>query len=133
MKLKKALVGIFVMMMILSGCGKGYWIMKKSKLDEEPGVRAHVNYLQNEKPDRKGFKVIDINEGKKLVVVSTGTSKVELEAVSVEYLENQTVVTVKEIEADSDEINPYILIGLDKPVSKFKVVNEDGEEYDIGF
>ncbi|MDW0117059.1 hypothetical protein QTL97_08940 [Sporosarcina thermotolerans] len=133
MNLKKALVGIFILMLILSGCGKGYWVMKKAKLDEETGVRAYVNYLQNEKPDRRGFKVIDISEGLKMVVVSTGTTKRELEAVSVEYLENQTVVTVKEFDAESDELNPYILIGLKKPVSKFKVVNEDGEEYEIGF
>ena len=107
--------------------------MNKKSLDDEPAVRMYVNYLQNDKTERKGFKVIDIAEGKKMVVVSTGTSDRELEAVSVEYLEDQTVVTVRENEANSDEVNPYILIGLEHPVSKFKVVNEDGEEYEIGF
>ncbi|WP_432357785.1 hypothetical protein [Sporosarcina sp. UB5] len=131
--MRKALVGLFVIMMILSGCGKGYWVLDKKRLDEDPAVRQYVNYLQNEKTDRKGFKLIDIAEGKKLVVVSTGTNKFELEAVGVEVLDDETIVTVREVEADSDEINPYILIGLDRKKGKLKVVNEDGEEYEIGF
>ncbi|MGN7387012.1 hypothetical protein [Sporosarcina sp. SAFN-015] len=107
--------------------------MNKKNLDDEPAVRAYVNYLQKDKTERKGFKVIDVAEGKKMVVISTGTRDLELEAVSVDYLDDQTIVTVREIEANSDEVNPYTLIGLKHPVSKFKVVNEDGEEYDIGF
>lgn len=133
MDLKKALVGLFVIMMILSGCGKEYWVGKKKEIDEEPGVRQYVNYLQNEKPERKGFKLIDISEGKKMVVVSTGTNELELEAVDVEVLDDETIVTVKEVEADSEEVNPYILIGLERKKGKVKVLNEDGEEYEIGF
>lgn len=131
--MKKALAGLFVMLMVLSGCGKEYWVWDKKEIDKEPGVRQYVNYLQNEKPDRKGFKLIDINEGKKMVVVSTGTDKLELEAVDVEVLDDETIVTVREVEADSDEINPYILIGLERKNGKLKVFNEDGEEYEIGF
>lgn len=131
--MKKVLVGLFVIMMLLSGCGKEYWVLEKKRLDEEPAVRMYVNYLQNDKTDRKGFKLIDIAEGKKMVVVSTGTNKLELEAVDVEVLDNETIVTVREVEADSDEINPYILIGLKSKNGKVKVVNEDGEEYEIGF
>lgn len=133
MNLKKAWIGLFVVLVILSGCSKGYWVWNKKNIDEEPAVRFYVNYLQDEKPDRKAFKVIDIAEGKKMVVVSTGTKDRELEAVSVKYSDDETLVTVREVEADSDEINPYILIGLEHPVSNFKVVNEDGEEYEIGF
>lgn len=127
------MIGLFIVMMLLSGCGKGYWVMNKKNLDDEPAVRAYVNYLQKDKTERKGFKVIDVAEGKKMVVISTGTRDLELEAVSVDYLDDQTIVTVREIEANSDEVNPYTLIGLKHPVSKFKVVNEDGEEYEIGF
>lgn len=93
----------------------------------------YVNYLQNDKTERKGFKVIDINEGKKMVVVSTGTNKLELEAVDVEVLDDETIVTVREVEADSNEINPYILIGLVRKKGQVKVFNEDGEQYEIGF
>ncbi|WP_252502486.1 hypothetical protein [Sporosarcina sp. Marseille-Q4943] len=133
MALKRVLIGLFVIMMILSGCGKEYWVLDKKRLDEEPAVRQYVNYLQNEKTDRKAFKLIDIAEGKQLVVVSTGTNKLELEAVDVEVLDDETIVTVREVEADSNEVNPYILIGLDRKNGKLKVVNEDGEEYEIGF
>ncbi|MFC5604587.1 hypothetical protein [Sporosarcina koreensis] len=131
--MKKIFVGLFVMVMILSGCGKDYWVWNKKEIDKEPGVRQYVNYLQDEKPDRKGFKLIDINEGKKMVVVSTGTNKLELEAVNVEVSDDETIVTVREIEADSDEINPFILIGLERKNGKLKVFNEEGEEYEIGF
>lgn len=131
--MKKALAGLFVLLMVLSGCGKEYWVWDKNEIDKEPGVRQYVNYLQDEKPDRKGFKMIDINEGKKMVVVSTGTDKLELEAVDVEVLDDETIITVREVEADSDEINPYILIGLERKNGKLKVFNEDGEEYEIGF
>ncbi len=83
--------------------------------------------------DRKGFKSINISEGKLMVVVSTGTSEIELEAVDVEILDDETIITVREVEADSDEINPYILIGLERKNGKLTVVNEDGEEYEIFF
>lgn len=133
MDLKKAFVGLFVFMMILSGCGKEYWVWDKKEIDKEPGVRQYVNYLQDEKPDRKGFKMIDINEGKKMVVVSTGTNKLELEAVDVEVSDDETIVTVREVEADSDEINPFILIGLERKNGKLMVLTEEGEEYEISF
>ena len=88
---------------------------------------------KTKRPDRKGFKIINIAEGKLMVVVSTGTNKLELEAVDVEVLDDETIVTVREVEADSDEVNPYILIGLERKNGKLKVFNEDGEEYEIGF
>lgn len=133
MDLKRVLVGLLVIMVILSGCGKEYWVGKKNEIDKEPGVRQYVNYLQDEKPDRKGFKMFDIAEGKKMVVISTGTSKLELEAADVEVFDDETIITVKEVEVDSDEINPYILIGLEHKNGKLKVLNEEGEEYEIGF
>jgi uncharacterized protein YxeA len=133
MELKKVLLGLFVIMMIVTGCGKDYWVWNKKKIDEEPAVRQYVNYLQKEKTDRKGYKLIDISEGKKMVVISTGTNKLELEAVDVEVTDDETIVTVREVEADSDEINPYILIGLERKTGKMRVFNEDGEEYEIGF
>lgn len=131
--MKKVFVGLFVMAMILSGCGKDYWVWNKKEIDKEPGVRQYVNYLQDEKPDRKGFKMIDIAEGKKMVVVSTGTNKLELEALDVEVSDDETIVTVREVEADSDEINPFILIGLERKNGTLKVFNEEGEEYEISF
>ena len=99
-------------------------------MEKEPAVNAHVKYLQ---PDRKGFKSINISEGKLMVVITTGTNKLELEAVDVEILDDETIITVREVEADSDEINPYILIGLERKNGKLTVVNEDGEEYEIMF
>ncbi|MCM3743772.1 hypothetical protein M3193_06420 [Sporosarcina luteola] len=131
--MKKLWVGLFVIMILLSGCGKEYWVLDKKRLDEEPAVRQYVNNLQNDKTDRKGFKIFDIAEGKKMVVISTGTNKLELEAVDVEVLENETIVTVREVEADSGETNPYILIGLERKNGGVKVINEEGEEYEIGF
>lgn len=131
--MKKVFVGLFVMVMILSGCGKDYWVWNKKEIDKEPGVRQYVNYLQDEKPDRKGFKMIDIAEGKKMVVVSTGTNKLQLEALDVEVSDDETIVTVREVEADSDEINPFILIGLERKNGTLKVFNEEGEEYEISF
>jgi len=113
-ELKKLFVGLFVMIMLLSGCGIEYWVGNKKDIDKEPGVRQYVNYIQNEKPERKGFKLIDINEGKKMVVVSTGTNKLELEAVDVEVSDNEIIVTIREVEADRDEVNPYILIMLER-------------------
>lgn len=132
MDLKKVLI-LLALTMILSGCGKVYWVGNEKDIDKEPAVRQHVNYLQNEKPDRKGFKSINIAEGNLMVVVSTGTNKLELEAVDVEILDDETIITVREVEADSDKINPYILIGLERKNGKLKVVNEDGEQYEIGF
>ncbi|MFS0688404.1 hypothetical protein AB1K89_04010 [Sporosarcina sp. 179-K 8C2 HS] len=129
----KKVLTLLAIMMILTGCSKEYWVWNKKEIDKEPGVRSYVNYLQKEMPERKAFKLIDIAEGKQMVVVSTGTNKLELEVVDVEILDDETIVTVREVEADSEEINPYILIGLERKNGKLTVVNEEGEKYEIGF
>lgn len=127
--MKKVLI-LLAIVMVLTGCGKEYWVGNQKDMEKEPAVNAHVKYLP---PDRKGYKNINISEGKLMVVVSSGTNKIELEAVDVEILEDETIITVREAEADSDEINPYILIGLERKNGKLTVVNEDGEEYEIMF
>ncbi|QTD42569.1 hypothetical protein [Sporosarcina sp. Te-1] len=132
--MKKGFAVLLVaLIFILGACSKGYWLMNKKDLDEEPVVRSYVKMLQTEKTDWKGYKLFTITEGKNLVVVSTGTPTKELEAVEVEVLDDQTIVTVKEVDAESDETNPYILIGLEIKNGSMKVVNEGGEEYEIGF
>ncbi|MBB4826179.1 hypothetical protein HNO89_003416 [Sporosarcina luteola] len=132
--MKKGFIGLLVALVFLLGaCTKGYWVMSKKDLDKEPGVRAYVKELQKEKTEQKGFKLFSISQNRNMVVVSTGTPTKELEVIEVQVLEDQTIVTVKEIEADSDETNPYILIGLDEKKGSMRVINEEGDEYEIDF
>ncbi|GKV55830.1 hypothetical protein NCCP2222_17770 [Sporosarcina sp. NCCP-2222] len=132
--MKKGFAAMMIALVLLLGaCTKEYWVMKKKDINDEPGVRIFVEELQKEKTDRKGYKLFSISQGKSMVVVSTGTPTKELEVVDVEILDDQTIVTVKEIDAESDEVNPYILIGLERKNGSMLVKNEDGEEYEIGF
>ncbi|MCG3087493.1 hypothetical protein [Sporosarcina cyprini] len=132
--MKKGFAALMIALILLLGaCTKEYWVMNKKDIKDEPAVRVFVEYLQEEKPERRGFKVIDISQGKSMVVVSTGTPAKELEVVDVDIQDDQTIVTVKEIDAESDEVNPYILIGLERKNGSMLVKNEDGEEYEIGF
>lgn len=131
--MKKSWVGLLLVMILLSGCNKGYSVWNLSKTDEEPAIRSYVKDLQTDLTERRGFKLFNLIEEKKMVVISTGNNEVELEMVDLQITDDETLVTVKEIKAKSEDINPYILVALDQTSGKLKVVNEVGEEYEITF
>ncbi|WP_416150065.1 hypothetical protein ACM26V_03430 [Salipaludibacillus sp. HK11] len=127
--MKKRFLTLFILLIIfLSACGHNTWVLEKDRLSEVGGVANYVEQLQNNQSDFRGFRVFTISEGKKMVVVSTGSSDQILSFTGAD-VSNNTTITVEEENKQSDEENSYILIGIDKIEGELSVVGESGEEY----
>ncbi|TXF69777.1 hypothetical protein FUA19_16570 [Bacillus subtilis] len=119
-------------MLLLAGCQPFYWVLEKDRLDEVTDIKMYVNDLQMH-DDVKGYQVFTISEGKKMVVVSLGSSEKDkkLEVSGVKYSPKETIVTVKRKPAPTaNEKNPYILIGLDKIEGDLIVQDETGGHFE---
>ncbi|NTU25623.1 hypothetical protein HPX95_05460 [Bacillus tequilensis] len=130
MRLKWVL--LFVIMLLLAGCQPSYWVLEKDRLDEVTDIKMYVNDLQMH-DDVKGYQIFTISEGKKMVVVSLGSSEndKQLEVSDVKFSSKETVVTVKRKPAPkANEKNPHILIGLDKIEGEFIVQDELGNRFE---
>ncbi|MCV0023635.1 hypothetical protein ACWH4V_20355 [Bacillus mojavensis] len=110
-------VWLFVIMLLLAGCQSSYWVLEKDRIGEGSSeLELNANYLQTH-DEVKGYQVFTISEGKKMVVVSLGSSEKDkkLEVSVVKFSPKETIVTVKRKPvSEENEKNPYILIGLDK-------------------
>lgn len=107
-------------------------MLEKDRLDEVTVINIYVNDLQMH-DDVKGYQVFTISEGKKMVVVSLGSSEKEkkLEVSDVKYSPKETVVTVKRKPVpNANEKNPYIMIGLDKIEGDLIVQDESGNRFE---
>ncbi|MBU8610691.1 MULTISPECIES: hypothetical protein [Bacillus] len=125
-------VWLFVIMLLLAGCQPSYWVLEKDRLDEVTDIKMYVNDLQMH-DDVKGYQVFTILEGRKMVIVSLGSSEKDkkLEVSDVKFSPKETIVTVKRKPAPTaNEKNPYILIGLDKIAGDFIVQDETGSRFE---
>ncbi|CCU56910.1 hypothetical protein [Bacillus subtilis] len=125
-------VWLFVIMLLLAGCQPSYWVLEKDRLDEVTDIKMYVNDLQMH-DDVKGYQVFTILEGRKMVIVSLGSSEKDkkLEVSDVKFSPKETIVTVKRKPAPTaNEKNPYILIGLDKIEGEFIVQDETGNRFE---
>ncbi|QQF63134.1 hypothetical protein I9X38_01970 [Bacillus mojavensis] len=126
-------VWLFVIMLLLAGCQSSYWVLEKDRIGEGGSeLELYANYLQMHE-DVKGYQVFTISEGKKMVVVSLGSSENDkkLDVSDVKYSPTETIVTVKREPAPkANEKNPYILIGLDKIEGDLIVQDESGDRFE---
>ncbi|MCY7830610.1 hypothetical protein MOD54_08550 [Bacillus spizizenii] len=126
-------IWLFVIMLLLAGCQSSYWVLEKERIGESSSeLELYANYLQTH-DDVKGYQGFTILEGRKMVIVSLGSSEKEkkLEVSDVKYTPKETIVTVKRKPAPkANEKNPYILIGLDKIEGEFIVQDEMGSRFD---
>ncbi|SES18596.1 hypothetical protein SAMN04487944_12266 [Gracilibacillus ureilyticus] len=127
--MKKAYLILFIMIIFLSACNSNTWVLEKDRLSETGSVKDYVEQLQNDQTDFRGFRVFTISEGKKMVVVSTGTSNQTLEFIDANVADNSTTITVEGKSSETDEENAYILIGIDEIKGELSVVSESGETY----
>ncbi|AEP88989.1 hypothetical protein [Bacillus spizizenii] len=125
-------IWLFVIMLLLAGCQPSYWVLEKDRIGEgSPDLEIYANYLQMH-DDVKGYQVFTVLEGRKMVIVSLGSSEKDkkLEVSGVKYSPKETIVTVKRKPASkANEKNPYILIGLDKIEEEFIVQDETGNRF----
>ncbi|CUB20259.1 hypothetical protein BN2127_JRS7_00471 [Bacillus subtilis] len=126
-------IWLFVIMLLLAGCQPSYWVLEKDRIGEgSPDLEIYANYLQMH-DDVKGYQVFTVLEGRKMVIVSLGSSEKDkkLEVSGVKYSPKETIVTVKRKPASkANEKNPYILIGLDKIEEEFIVQDEMGSRFE---
>ncbi|UTL72685.1 hypothetical protein [Bacillus halotolerans] len=124
---------LFVIMLLLAGCQSSYWVLEKDRIGEgSPDLEIYAKHLQMH-DDVKGYQVFTISEGKKMAVVSLGSSENEkqLEVSDVKFSSKETVVTVKRKPAPkANEKNPFILIGLDKIEGDLIVQDESGDRFE---
>lgn len=123
----------FVTTLILVACG-GYtpdnnWVLEKDRLNENLEIENFVTSLQDN-PDKRGFKVFTISEGRKMVVISTGDAERLLELDNVKVDSGSTKVILKEMENKNDEANPYIMVGISAIKGELFVQDADGNRYD---
>lgn len=123
----------FVTTLILVACG-GYtpdnnWVLEKDRLNENLEIENFVTSLQDN-PDKRGFKVFTISEGRKMVVISTGDAERLLELDNVKVDSGSTKVILKEMENKNDEANPYIMVGISAIKGELFVQDADGKRYD---
>lgn len=126
-------IWLFVIMLLLAGCQPSYWVLEKDRIGEgSPDLEIYANYLQMH-DDVKGYQVFTVLEGRKMVIVSLGSSEKDkkLEVSGVKYSPKETVVTVKRKPAPTaNEKNPYILIGLDKIEGDLIVQDETRDRFE---
>jgi len=120
---------IVLVIVFLNACGRKTWVLEKDRLGEVNSVENYVEHLQNDSTGFRGYRVFTISEGKKMVVVSSGTSDQTLRFKKADVSNESTTITVEEEAMDTDEENPYILIGIDEIKGDFSVVNESQEKY----
>lgn len=127
------LVWLFVIMLLLAGCQSSYWVLEKERIGEGSSeLELYANYLQTH-DDVKGYQVFTVLEGRKMVIVSLGSSEKDkkLEVSGVKYSPKETVVTVKRKPAPkANEKNSYILIGLDKIEGDLIVQDETRDRFE---
>ncbi|MBL6009079.1 hypothetical protein JNA71_11755 [Bacillus halotolerans] len=126
-------VWLFVIMLLLAGCQPSYWVLEKDRIGEDSSeLELYANYLQTH-DNVKGYQVFTISEGKKMVVVSLGSSEKDkkLEVSDVKFSPKKTIVSMKRKPAPkANEKNPYILIGLDKIEGDLIVQDKTGDRFE---
>ncbi|MFN7253255.1 MAG: hypothetical protein ACK4M9_21145 [Anaerobacillus sp.] len=128
--MKKIFLTLLVLVItFLSACSSNTWVLEKDRLNEVGDVASYVGELQTNQTDFRGYRIFTISEGKKMVVVSSGTSNKTIEFTGADVTKNNTSISVVEVNKESDEENSYILIGLDKIEGELTVVTENGEEF----
>ncbi|WP_062047358.1 hypothetical protein [Bacillus sp. JCM 19034] len=127
---KILLIILFILgITFLSACGPNTWVLEKERLGEVGSIENYVWQLQNKKTKFRGYRVFTISEGKKMVVVSTGSTDKTLEFTGADVSNNNTTISVEEVSKVSGEENSYILIGINKIKGELTVVNEREEKF----
>ncbi len=108
-----------------------YWIDDKTVQDQDGNILAHLHNIETD-TSIKGFKVFTIMEGQKEIALSLGEKMAgnRIEVTDVENKEGQTEVHIRTTYNQSEEKNPYILVGLDNEESEIVVTDTDGTVYE---
>jgi|SRR5690625_2712181 len=120
-----------MMSMLLSSCSN-YWILDKERIDEIPEIASYTKKMQDFEDSNNtklsAHKVFTISEGRKMVVITSGKESAALEFVDLEVKKKDQKIIVKEVPKETNDMNPYLLVGLDKIKGDLQVYNESTGE-----
>lgn len=126
------IVGLVMMTTLLVSCSN-HWILEKERMSEVSEVAYHAERLQQHESsnnfEKTSFAVFTIAEGRKMVVISSGNESKALEFVKIDVDKKNKTIIVKEKLNETDEINPFLLVGLDKITGNLQVYNESTNEF----
>lgn len=129
---KIKLIGVIMIAMLLASCSS-HWILDRDRLNEVPEIESHVNKLQQHEnssySELSVYTVFTISEGGKMVVITSGDESKSLEFVRLDKDKKDQKIIVRETTNESDDINPYLLVGLDKIKGDLEVYNESTNEF----
>lgn len=128
---KIKLIGVSMIAMLLASCSS-HWILDKERLSDHE-IKSHVSKLQDQEyhhySNLSVYTIFTISEGRKMVVITSGDESKSLEFVRLDKDKKDQKIIVRETTNESDDINPYLLVGLDKIKGDLEVYNESTNEF----
>ncbi|HHY71966.1 MAG TPA: hypothetical protein GX497_01820 [Bacillus bacterium] len=108
-----------------------YWIISKKHKGAIDEISRYLNKVQSD-TTISGYKIFDINEGSKAVILSLGKDKAgdNIEVLNIKEISGKTVIYIRTFYNKSEEKNPMIIIGLDRVMPEVEIRDTDGTLYD---
>lgn len=105
-----------------------YWVGKKVNYGDE--VDLYSQQLQKH-TNIKGYKTFTVSEGDKAIVLSLGEKMAgnNIEVLDVKEKANTTIIKIRTFYNQSNEKNPWIMIGLNRLKSNIVIMDTDGTIY----
>lgn len=99
-------------------------VLSEAEINQYPPIEEYINQFENEKSDFEGYKVMDIADGKRAIVL-TSTSTLTLSNVELTSLD--TAITV---ERGNEGARSFIIVLLNDIKGALYVYDQEGKELD---
>jgi hypothetical protein len=113
---------ICIFILLLAGCGNEYQQLSEENVESE--ISDYINKLDNS--NQKEYQVFDSEDGKEIVVISSGEPSKKIKLAEVHMTSLDTVITVEE--SINQEDQPYIIVELSDIKGAFYVFDRTETE-----
>lgn len=112
-----------LIVVILTSCTEtvDYTILDKEKVNNMSAVSTYIDELQSSNSRYKGYKIFDISDSNKVVVISSGEPNKTLKIHNIENSSKDTAITIVQTDLPSKQKNSYLVIRLDEIIGAFYV------------
>ncbi|NMD69361.1 hypothetical protein HHO41_03605 [Bacillus sp. DNRA2] len=120
---KNILLILMLIVVFLTSCTQtvDYTILDKEKVNSMSAVSTYIDELQSSNSGYKGYKIFDISDSNKVVVISSGESNKTLKIHNIENSSKDTAITIVQTDLPSKQKNSYVVIRLDEIIGAFYV------------
>lgn len=132
--MKKYIVLILILIVVLlTSCTQtvDYTILDEEKIHSMTAVSTYLDELQSSNAEYKGYKVFNISDLNKVVVISSGEPNKTLKIHNIEKSSKDTGITIVQTDLPSEQKNSYVAIELDEIIGAlfvFERVKYDGTD-----